>query len=169
MLCIRYYVSVCELLHSPHVAMLVCRHVMSLFVLIIPDRGLPHIGLWRGDSLVGVESFVYRTLHILRSRWFWSNKEATHHSFTGRYIYCCHFGFWSNKEAIHITVYARIGRESFNPCSEVHRRWFCKPLRFAIFVKVTRIFCKPVRSANSVKVTRINLSKIGVIGRYQNV
>ena len=157
------YLYVC-VSYSPNVAMLVCLHVMSLLTLIIPDWGLPHIRLWRGDSLVGVESFVYRTLHTLRSRWFWSNKEAIHHSFTERYLTAVTLIFGATRKQFTSLSMLPLD-EKVNPCSEVRRRWFCKPLRSAIFVKVTWIFCKPLRSANIVKVTRINLSKIGVLGR----
>ena len=89
--------------------MIVCLHVMLLSSLIIPDWSVSHIRLWRGDSLVGVESYAYRTLHLQRSRCFFEQQGSNSQPGGSRIIRVPNATstaitllFWSNKEATHI-------------------------------------------------------------------
>ena len=155
------YESVCVHLN---VAMNWCWYVMSLLPLTIPDGSRPHIRLWRGDSLVGVESFVYRSLHLLRSRIFGATRKQLIRLPIATYTVVTLIFGATRKQLTSLSML--VLDEELNPCSEVHRGWFCKPLRSANFVKVTWIFCKPFRFTIFVKVTLINLSEFGVPGRW---
>ena len=143
--------------------MILCLHVMLLSSLIIPDWSVSHIRLWRGDSLVGVESYVYRTLHLQRSRLSMEQQGSNSQPGGSKIIrlpnatYIAITSFWSNMEATHIA------RQS--------EGWFLQasPLRELRKSNVDQSLtedglCKPARSVNFVKVTWINLSKLGVLG-----